>query len=625
MTPPPPALSSALAHSFFEQHPDAVLVLDALGNVLQANAAAAWLGAAEALPNFAQMTGVAWPHDGDDPARAGSRWNRRVRMRGADGEPRQIDVSVFGVDHGAAEAPLHYCVLRDVTASVLAARAGLEGETRSKATSDSAPVLVWMSGTDTAYEWFNRSWLAFRGRTLGDEVGDGWSAGVHPEDLERCRSIHAHFFEEREPFSLDYRLQRHDGSYRWVLESGVPRIGQDGGFLGFIGTCVDITDRKELEDRLAERTRALRLADERREAVLAKLSHELRNPLAPIANAAALLRRFDDVDPRIASMRAIIERQVGQLSRLVTDLVDVTQATRGRVVLQRGPIDVGALLDDAIDAVRPALDRRSQWLRIVRDDDGVDCSGDAQRLVQALAALIGNAAKYSAPNSEIGIATQQSEQAIEIVVSDRGRGIAAAFLPHATEAFAQDGVDSTEGGLGVGLTIARHVAELHGGALHVHSDGLGSGTTATLRLPRDDGAHPARVDALDLAEAVGRRVLIIEDNDDARESLRMLIETGGSDVRTARNARDGLRVAREFEPQLVVCDLGLPDADGCELVRRLREILPGREIRYVALTGFGRVEERDRALDSGFDTFLVKPLSPPSPRRPELDAARRRH
>ena len=611
------ALSSTMAHSFFDQHPDAVLVLDESGNVLLTNPAAAWLGPADSgdddRSNFARMTGIVWPHDDGVHPGIGSRWNRRVRIQGADGVVRQVDVSVFGVERGEGEAPLYYCVLRDVTASVMAARAGLEGESRSKATSDSAPVLVWMCGTSMLCEWFNRSWLAFRGRSLGDELGEGWIEGVHPEDVDRCRSIRAHCFEQREPFSLDYRLKRHDGLYRWVLETGVPRIGHDGAFLGYIGTCVDIDDRKELENSLAERTRALRLSDRRREEFLAKLSHELRNPLGPIANAAAILRMFDEVDPRLATARAIIERQVGHLRRVITDLVDVTQITRGRVVLQRERIDSNALIDDAVEDQRSELVRREQTLHITRADERLVCIGDAQRLSQALAALIGNAAKFSSAGATIDITSRAcvSDVMFEIVVHDSGRGIASDFMPHAFDLFAQGSADSaTEGSLGVGLTIAKRIAELHGGDVRVESAGLGAGTTAVLRLPRSGAQERPPIDDLDLdlATIAGRRVLIIEDNIDALESLRMLVEINGNEVMTAANAEEGRRLALQFDPQLIVCDIGLPDGDGCDLVHELREALPGRDVRYVALTGFGRVEERDRALDSGFDSFLVKPL-----------------
>ena len=603
------ALTSPMAHAFFHQHPDAVLVLDALGNVLLANTAAAWLAAGDEYPNFAEMSGVPWPGDEKGELDSGRRWSRRLRVHAADGTSRQVDVNLFGVERVAHEPQLFYCVLKDVTASIVAARAGQEVESRSRVTSDAAPVMVWMSGPDAMFEWFNKSWLAFRGRTLGDELGEGWTEGVHPEDLERCLGIYGHCFEQREPFSMDLRLLRHDGKYRWMLDTGIPRLGQDGEFLGYIGTCVDISDRKELEDRLAEHARNLRLSDRRREEFLARLSHELRNPLGPIANAAAILKTLEQNDGRLVKVREIIERQVGQLQRLVTDLVDVTRIMKGRVVLQRERIEANAILDGALERSRAEIEQRRQTLHVERAKEPLGSVGDAQRLAQALAALISNASKFSPAGATIGLSVRRRSDRVEFVVRDTGTGIAPNFLPKVFELFeqAEQSAARPEGGLGVGLTIAKGVAELHGGSVEIDSAGHGLGTTAILRIPLSDAPAASEPDLLNIE---GQRVLIIEDNTDARESLRLRFELGHNEVRTAADAAEGLRIAEVFEPHLVVCDIGLPDIDGYELVRQLKDKLTGQQTRFVALTGYGRVEDRDRALDSGFDTFLVKPLQP---------------
>ena len=615
------ALSSPMAHAFFHQHPDAVLVLDALGNVMLANMGAAWLAAGDEYPNFAQMSGIAWPGDEKGELDSGRRWSRRLRIHGSDGSSRQVDVNLFGVERVAHEPQLFYCVLKDVTANIVAARAGQEVESRSKVTSDAAPVMVWMSGPDGMFEWFNKSWLAFRGRTLGDELGEGWTEGVHPEDLERCLGIYGHCFEQREPFSMDYRLLRHDGKYRWVLDTGVPRLGQDGEFLGYIGTCVDISDRKELEDKLAEHARNLRLSDRRREEFLARLSHELRNPLGPIANAAAILKALEQNDARLVKVREIIERQVEQLHRLITDLVDVTRITKGRVVLLREHVDVNAILDSALELTRAEIDQRQQTLHVERSSEPLDCVGDAARLAQALAALLSNASKFSPSGATIDVGVRRGggagadanqSESVEFVVRDVGCGIAPTFLPRVFELFAQgeQSLARPEGGLGVGLTIAKSVAELHGGSVEVDSAGHGLGTTAILRIALHSAARPGDEPEPDLTSIGGRRVLVIEDNTDARESLRLRFELANNEVRTAADAAEGLRIAQTFDPHLVVCDIGLPDIDGYELVRKLKDALAGRATRFVALTGYGRVEDRDRALDSGFDAFLVKPLQP---------------
>ena len=602
--------SAAAAQGFFDRHPDPALILDAAGQVLYANAAAAWVGSDGRYPDFSQLTGVALRDSGD--AASSPAWNRRLRVHAADGSSRQVDASLYAANDAPGDASLYCFVLRDATASVQAARGTQEVESRSRVTTDSAPVLVWMARADMMRDWFNKSWLKFRGRTLGDELGEAWIGGVHAEDVERCLGIYRSSFAEREPYSMDYRLQRHDGVYRHMLDTAIPRWSDDGEFLGYIGTCVDITDRKELEDKLAEHTRTLRLSDRRREDFLAKLSHELRNPLGPIANAAAILRTLERGNRNLVMVREIIERQVGQLRRLITELVDVTRITRGRVVLQREAVDIDTLIDSAVDDVRAEMDSRHHVLRITRPSARLACDGDAQRLVQALAALLSNAAKFSPDGSTILVSSQVHGETVSISVRDPGRGIAPEFLPRVFELFVQ-GLQSpahADSGLGVGLTIAKRVAELHGGSVEIDSNGLGLGTLAILRLPLRAGTHPSQTDTPDLGAVAGRKVLIIEDNADARESLRVLVELGGNEVRTAADAAEGLQIAEAFAPDLVVCDIGLPDVDGYELVQALRDKLAGHDTRFVALTGYGRAEDRDRALDSGFDSFLVKPLRP---------------
>lgn len=612
VVPEPLPTGAQTAQAFFDRHPHAGLVFDAGGRVLYANAAAAWLASDGGFPGFSQLTGLALRDSDAADAAASPAWNRRLRVHAADGSSRQVDASLYAANDEPGELAVFCLVLRDATASVQAARGTQEVESRSRVTTDSAPVLVWMARADMTRDWFNKSWLKYRGRTLGDELGEGWTYGVHPEDLERCLGIYRASFAEREPYSMDYRLCRHDGVYRQMLDTAIPRWADDGEFLGYIGTCVDITDRKELEDKLAEHTRTLRLADRRREDFLAKLSHELRNPLGPIANAAAILRTLERGNRNLVMVREIIERQVAQLRRLITDLVDVTRITRGRVVLQRDPLDIDTLIDSAVDEVRPDLQTRHHVLRVTRPPARLTCDGDAQRLVQALSALLANASKFSPDGSTILVASQVVGDTVAISVRDPGRGIAPEFLPRVFELFVQGEMApaQADSGLGVGLTIAKRVAELHGGSVEITSSGLGLGTVATLRLPlRADVAVPA-ADTPELAMLAGRKVLIIEDNADARESLRVLVELGGNEVRTAADAREGLRIAESFAPDLVVCDIGLPDVDGYELVQALRDKLAGHDTRFVALTGYGRAEDRDRALDSGFDSFVVKPLRP---------------
>ena len=603
-------LTKSLACAFFDQHPNAVLVVGLDGQVVLGNPAAVWLQRDGRYPDFRELTGLELPHSADGNVAAGAGWNRRLRVRAGDGAMRQVDASLFAAD--SIDAPGFFCVLADVTGAVDAARVHQEFESRTKVTSDAAPVLIWMADTDMRCDWFNASWLKFRGRTLGDESGEGWTEGLHPDDLETCLGVYEASFEARAPFTLDCRLMRHDGSYRWMLNTGMPRYGRDGEYLGYVGTCIDIHDRKELEERLAERTRVLRFADKRHEEFLHRLSHELRNPLAPIANAAGILRRLEQESPQLVVVREIIERQVGLLRRLVTDLVDVNKITAGKIVLQREIVAIEALIDKAIDSVREEATARAQDIHVAPMREGLSCIGDPDRLAQAVGALLDNAVKFSPDGARIEIAVGTSNDMMSITVLDHGAGIAPDVLPRVFELFVQGSPapDGRKGGLGVGLTIAQKVAQLHGGDVTLDSAGVGLGVQATLRVRSIGmaGGSAAAIDATDLRSITGSRVLIIEDNDDARESLRLLVELGGNEVLTASNAAEGLRLAESSSPHLVVCDIGLPDLDGYELVDVLRSKFADRDTRYVALTGFGRVEDRDRALESGFDSFLIKPL-----------------
>ena len=602
-------LGDPMSRLFFDRHPHAALLMDGNGRVLHANAAADWLSLHGEFLDFADMTGLSWVDGGALPHDLTAGWTRRLRVRAADGSSRQADVSLFRATELPGDIPTFFVVLRDVTAAVEAAREGHQVESRSRVTTDTAPVLIWMAADTMMRDWFNKSWLRFRGRTLGDELGEGWTEGLHPEDLERCLGVYSASFEEREPFTMDYRLRRSDGMHRWMLETGIPRWNDDGEFLGYIGTCLDITDRKELEDKLADRTRLLRLSDRRREDFLARLSHELRNPLGAVANAAAILRTMEHGDRNLALVRDIIERQVSQLSRLVGDLVDVTRITKGRIVLQRERLALDAVVAAAVDEARPVITQRAQVVRVESAAPGLQCDGDAHRLGQALSALLDNASKFSPDGAAIVVSVQGSADSVAIVVRDVGAGIAPELLPHVCEIFVQGAQNSLGSGLGVGLTIAKHVARLHGGELQLDSAGQGLGTEATLTLPLK-----AQVPELvtDLSSISGRRVLIIEDNDDARESLRILLEMQGNEVVTAADAAQGLQAAAAFTPELVICDIGLPDVDGFELVRSLRETLAGQPTRYIAVTGYGRAEDLHRAMDSGFDSFLVKPLRAPA-------------
>ncbi|MGZ5236419.1 MAG: PAS domain-containing hybrid sensor histidine kinase/response regulator [Caldimonas sp.] len=477
-----------------------------------------------------------------------------------------------------------------------------------------APALSWGATRAAANEWLSPSWAAYTGRAPGELLGEGWTRSVHPEDLDRCLGIRATSFEAHSPFTMDLRLRRHDGEYRWFVDNGVPRRAADGSWLGFVGSAIDIHERKALEETLAERTQALRLAERRQGQFLALLSHELRNPLAPIANAASVLRTLEHSNPILVRLREILERQVGRLGRLVEELIDVTRAAQGQISLVRERVSIDGVVQMAVANSHDKLNAGGHRLEVDVAEHHLHVRGDAARLAQALANLIGNAAKFTPQPGVVSIAVGRVARTVHLSVKDSGQGIAADFLPHVFELFAQQDqtLARSLGGMGVGLTLARRIAQLHGGDIEAFSDGPGQGAEFILWLPLlDEVAVPEPTgEPPRLSESC--RVLIVEDNADALESLRLQMELWGNEVSTARNAAEALAFAARSRPQIVLCDIGLPGMDGYRLVGALRKLLAGEPVVFAAVTGYASGDDQERALAAGFDSFLVKPLQPES-------------
>ena len=488
---------------------------------------------------------------------------------------------------------------------------------RSEATTSglaaATPALSWSSAETRDNDWLSPSWAAFTGRPLAELQGDGWTGSVHPEDLDRCLGIRATSFEAHSAFTMDLRLRRHDGEYRWFVDNGVPHRPEDGASRRFVGSAVDIHDRKQLEETLAERTQALRLAERRQGQFLAMLSHELRNPLAPIANAASVLRTLEHSNPILVRLREILERQVGRLGRLVEELIDVTRAAQGQISLVRERVSIDSVVQQAVANSHDKINAARHRLEVDVPDERLFVRGDAGRLAQGLANLIVNAAKFTLEPGVVTITVCRTAKTVHLSVKDVGQGISPEFLPHAFELFAQQdqSLARSLGGLGVGLTLARRIAQLHGGDVEAFSEGIGKGSEFILWLPLLDEV-PAEPPALAPRLSEGCRVLIVEDNADDLESLRLQMELWGNEVSTAGSAEEALLVAVASRPQIVLCDIGLPGMDGYRLVGALRKALAGIPVVFAAVTGYASGDDQERALSAGFDSFLVKPLQPES-------------
>ena len=478
-----------------------------------------------------------------------------------------------------------------------------ENEKRFRAMADGAPVMIWMSGPDKLCTWFNKPWLDFTGRALEQELGNGWTDGVHPEDLERCVVTYADASDRRAPFEMEYRLRRRDGEYRWILDQGVPR-DDAGAFAGYIGSCVDIHERRRAED-------ALVAADRHKDEFLAAISHELRNPLAALTAAAHILKAAPVGHEASIEAARIVGRQTRNMSRLIEDLLDISRIVTGKMALERKDVDLAAVAQEVVSSWQKS--GRAENVSVSTGLAPVWVRGDRARLEQVVANLLDNALKFTSVRRRIDLSVRREEDKAVLEVADEGQGMSPELLERAFGLFEQgpDDPAHSHGGLGIGLALVRHIAELHGGSASAASDGSGMGSTFRMVLPAIEPPAAIREQATQAAPAASvtpRRILVIEHNDDVRAMVRAALSLGGHRVSEARDAATGLAAATAIRPDVAIVDLGLHDLDGYELARRLRTMY-GDRVRLVALSGFGQPHDVQLALEAGFDTHLTKPAS----------------
>ena len=372
-------------------------------------------------------------------------------------------------------------------------------------------------------------------------------------------------------------------------------------------------ERKRLEGELRQRAEQLAEADKRKDEFLAMLAHELRNPLAPIRNAAYMLRLKNPDDEELQFARAVIDRQLQHMTRLVDDLLDVSRISRGKVTLCKEPIELAAVVERALEISRPLIEARKHRLTVTLPPGPVFVDADLARLSQVVANLLNNAAKYTEERGRVFLTVARAGDEAILRVQDTGVGLAPDMLSSIFDLFtqAQGSVSRSEGGLGIGLSLVRSLVELHGGSVVALSEGIGRGSEFVIRLPLlkevprplAAGRHPARS-----RKVPARRILVVDDNVDAAKSLALLLRLTGHEVRTAHDGAAALEAARAQAPDVVLLDIGLPRMDGLEVARRMREDLGLKGVVLVALTGYGQDEDRRRSEAAGFNAHLVKPI-----------------
>ena len=613
---------------------------------------------------------------------------------------------------------------------------------------NASPAMFWTTDENHQCTFLSQRWFDYTGRSPEQDLGRGWMELIHPDDAVAVGEAYTAACDRNRPFSIDYRLRDRVGAYRWVIDAGAPRFGNGGALLGYIGTVIDVHERRLLQDRFANVTRAsgigvwyadsplstmqanaqlrtqfalpadglvpvsqfyqrvhpddrARLEDEFQRAMvegegyeaefrvapapgqttprwirmiawsqhneqggmihfdgvtlditdqksgeselrskagelsqanqaqrefLVTLAHELRNPLAPIRSGLEMMRAEELARDEIERIRAMMERQVGHLVHLVDDLLDLARIARGKEVLVFGPADLNRIVRNAVELSTPLIDARHHRLKISVSDHAPPLWLDAQRIAQVIGNLLNNAAKYTPEHGAIELRAAVADGELTVSVSDNGVGIPAEALGSVFDMFTQvpGSEGQAQGGLGIGLNLVRRLTELHGGKVSAHSAGAGRGSTFTLHLPvmlpamqavlaaQTPPAAPVAAPALqrvDAASATSMRVLVVDDNVDAAETLSALFEIKGHQVQTVHDGIDAIGRAQTFLPHVVFLDIGLPGMNGYDVARALRSQKALDGVVLVALTGWGTDADRLKSGEAGFDHHLTKPVS----------------
>jgi PAS domain S-box-containing protein len=465
-----------------------------------------------------------------------------------------------------------------------------ESEEQFRTLADSIPNLAWMARPDGHIFWYNRRWYDYTGTTPEQMEGWGWQAVHDPKELPKVLERWKVSIATGEPFDMIFPLRGKDGQFRSFLTRVVPLRGPGREVVRWFGTNTDVTERVEME-------RALQEADRRKDEFLAMLAHELRNPLAPILNGLHVLCLSEGDGQTVEKARGMVERQVKHLSRIVDDLLEVSRITRGTLTIRGERLDLARLVRVTAEDHRDAFERAGLSLEPEVPELPVWVQGDPTRLAQVVGNLLQNALKFTNRGGKVvvRVGTEEARRQAVLTVRDTGIGIEPDMLPRLFQSFAQAdrSLDRSKGGLGLGLALVKGLVDLHGGEVHAASEGQGRGAEFTVRLPQQP--EPPALAAMPAAPGRASkrlRILVVEDNQDAADSLRILLELFGYEVAVAYTGPAGVQTAEEWHPDVVLCDIGLPGMSGYEVADALRRNPKTAKARMIAVTGYGGEQGR---------------------------------
>jgi PAS domain S-box-containing protein len=511
--------------------------------------------------------------------------------------------------------PSALAMIDDVTESESAEELMRASEKRFRALIERSWDAIALVGEDRRIRYFSPSVTRILGYGVEEFLDRDAFDLVHPDDVAYVNHLFIRILQwPGTTLTAQFRCRHKDGSWRW-LESTTTNLLEDPGVQALVINSHDITERKQLDEALQQRARELAEANQSKDEFLAMLAHELRNPLVPIVNSLHILRQESSANPAMHQARLMAERQVRNMVHLVDDLLDVSRLTMGKIRLRKERVELGLVIDRGVATSRAAVDQREHQLSVSVPREELWVEGDPIRLEQVVINLLTNAAKYTDPGGRIQLAVERDGSNVVLRVRDNGIGIDAELLPRIFELFTQGNrsLDRSQGGLGIGLTVARKLVEMHGGGISVTSAGLGKGSEFTVRLPAQAAraVEPPRSAApISPQGSPALRVLVVEDNVDAAESLAILLRMFGHQPYVVHTGMAGLDAASTYQPNVILLDIGLPGMDGYEVARRLRQQPASKDVPVIAMSGYSMTDDTTSIRGSSFDQYLVKPVEP---------------
>ncbi|HEY9691950.1 MAG TPA: PAS domain-containing protein [Oculatellaceae cyanobacterium] len=567
-----------------------------------------------------------------EAAQSGSELKKEHRVRGADGTARWVLTRALPEFDEQGHLTRWFGLTLDIQEQKEAEEALQESETKFRQLANSIPQLAWMANPDGWIFWYNQQWYEYTGTTPEQMEGWGWQSVHDPEILPKVIEQWTASISTGKPFEMEFPIKNAEAEFEWFLTRVNPFKDASGKILLWFGTNTNVTYQRRLVEQkqeLLESERAARSELERasrlKDEFLLTLSHELRTPLNAILGWSQLLRTAKTDAARMAQGLDIIERNVRVQGQLIDDLLDMSRIISGKLRLNVQRVELATVIEAAFETVRWSADAKNIRLQKVLDHQAGIVSGDPSRLQQIIWNLVSNAIKFTPKGGRVQVVLERINSHVEISVIDTGQGIKPEFLPYVFERFRQADASTTRqhGGLGLGLSIVKHLTEMHGGSITVKSAGEGKGTTFIVALPlvvvhpqQDEiSSYSAEAKSSIQEEQLtleGIKVLVVDDEPDARELVKLVLESCNAQVITAASAQEALETLQYEEMHILVSDIGMPEEDGYQLIRKVRKLSPDRggKIPAVALTAYARAEDRKRALLSGYQMHVTKPIEP---------------